>query len=467
MRKILAFLLIVFMPALIAAQSKSLVFTHVTVVDTTGAPSRSNITVIVSGDRIVALGKTGKIPIPENSQVIDATGKFMIPGLWDMHWHTPGDKQTREIFVPLTIANGVTGVRNMWGTEAALKLRADIRGGALLGLRMIIGSAPVDGRTPMWPGSISVADAGAGKQSVFSIKKNGYDFVKVYQFLSREAYLAIAGEAKKQNIPFAGHVPFSMTAAEASDAGQKSFEHLFGINLACSADEATLRPILAGAAANVDKAFAPHIDLFIRNESEPLAGYSDRKCAALFKTFVKNETYIVPTLVLHRALGLGADPNFRNDPRLKYMPPDIRASFDWELGFFKAYRPVYEHFLITVGALNRAGVKILAGTDTYNSYCFPGFSLHDELALLVDAGLSPLEALQTATVNPAKYFGTSETMGTLEKGKTADIVLLDANPLENIGNTKKIAAVVVNGKYLSKESLQKILADVEAAANRK
>ena len=473
MRKILVLLLIFTLPTLLAAQTKPgaqsqpLVFTHATVIDPTGPSPKSDMTVIVVGNRISALGKTDRVRLPKGAQVVDATGKFLIPGLWDMHVHSPSDKQTREIFLPLTIANGVTGVRHMFGTEAVLKQRSDILSGVVLGPRMIVGSPPVDGPNPMFQGSISVANASVGREAVLSLKQNGYDFIKVYQFLPREAYFAIANEARKQNISFAGHVPFSVSAAEASDAGQKSFEHLFGVNLACSTQEASLRPLLAEAAANVGKDFAPHIELFIRNESEPLAGYNEQKAATLFKYLTKNGTYIVPTLVLHRSLGLGADPAFRNDPRLKYMTQDIKQLFDWVLGFFKSYRPVYEHFLVTVGAMHQAGVKILAGTDTFNAYLFPGFSLHDELALLVEAGLSPLQALQAATVNPARYLGLSNLLGTIEKGKIADLVLLEANPLENIGNTKKIAAVVVNGRYLPKESLQKMLADVEVAANRK
>jgi hypothetical protein len=331
---------------------------------------------------------------------------------------------------------------------------------------MIIGSPVVDGPTPMWDGSVSVADAPAGRQAVHTLKQRGYDFIKVYQFLPRAAYFAIADEAKKQNIVFGGHVPFSVSAAEASDAGQKSFEHIFGISLACSARESTLRPALAEAAAHVDKAFAPHIELFIRNESEPLSSYDEQKAAALFKRLALNGTYAVPTLVLHRSLASGADPAFRNDPRLKYMPLTIRQLFNWELGFFTSYRPVYERQLLTAGAMHRAGVKFLAGTDTFNAYCFPGFSVHDELELFVRSGFTPLESLQTATLNPARYLGLTASLGTIEPGKIADLILLEANPLENIGNTRKIAAVVANGRYLPKESLQKMLADVEARASK-
>ena len=177
-------------------------------------------------------------------------------------------------------------------------------------------------------------------------------------------------------------------------------------------------------------------------------------------------THVTVIDTLHRSFASGADPAFRDDPRLKYMPPNIRRLFDWELGFFNSYRPVYERQLLMAGAMRRAGVKFLAGTDTFNAYCFPGFSVHDELELFVRAGFTPLEALQTATLNPARYLGLSGSLGTIEKGKLADLVLLDANPLENIGNTRRIAAVVAAGRYLPKESLQRMLAEVEAAASK-
>jgi imidazolonepropionase-like amidohydrolase len=472
MRRTLTLLLIVFCWSPItyaqsAAQSRAFAFTHVTVIDTLTGKLNSDATVVIEGERIVAVGKTGRVRVPREAEVLDATGKFLIPGLWDMHFHTPpDDKQGREIFLPLAIANGVTGIRNMFGYDGALKQRSDLSSGKLLGPRMILASPVVDGPVPMWPGSIAVADPAAGRETVRTLKQSGYDFIKVYQFLRRETYFAIADESKKQNIPIAGHVPFSLTAREASDAGQKSFEHLFGLGVACSADEERLRPSLAAAAAQVDQSMAAHMALFVRNESEPLASYDEAKAVALFKHLARNGTYAVPTLVLHYSLGLGPDPPIRNDPRLKYMPANIRQIFVWELPFFPNWKPVYERMSSMTATMHRAGMKILAGTDTPNTYCFPGFGLHDELELFVKAGLTPLEALQTATVNAAAYLNLSRSLGTIEKGKLADLVLLDANPLQTIGNTRRIAGVVVNGKYLPKTSLEKILADVEAVANK-
>lgn len=448
------------------AQTQPLALTHVTVIDVVRGTLNKDVTVLISGNRIIAVGKTGQMRVPNDALVVNASGKFLMPGLWDMHFHALDDRQAREIFFPLVLANGVTGVRNMFGSEGFLKQRAELISGKLMGPRMIVASPVVDGPVPMWTGSIPVADEAAGRKAVRDLKQLGYDFIKVYQFLPRETYFAIADEAKKQNIPIAGHVPFSLTAREASDAGQKSFEHIFGVSLACSTQEATLRPELAAAAAKVDKTFDSHVAMFVRNESEPLASYDEQKAVALFKHLARNETYAVPTLILHYSLGLGANPPVRNDPRLKYMPASIKQIFAWELPFFPNWQPVYERSLSMTKTMHRSGVKILAGTDTPNAYCFPGFGLHDELELFVKAGLTPLEALQTATVNPAQYLNLSDSLGTVEKGKLADLLLLDANPLETIGNTRKIAAVVVNGKYLPRESLDKLLSDAEAMANK-
>ena len=455
-----------------------LAISDVTVIDATGAPAKANMTVIITGDQITRIAKTGEVAIPKNAQVVDAKGKFLIPGLWDMHVHTVW-KGLPEKYFPMFIANGVTGVRDMASDLGLLKqLRKDISEGKLLGPR-IVGGPMVDGPMPVWPGvAISISNEADARKTVASIKDKGADFIKVYSLIPRQAYFALADEAKKRGIPFAGHVPISVSAAEASDVGQKSIEHMEGILLDCSTEEPELRKTIEESikdAKDTDQIRASLVRALNETSSRTLETYSEEKATALFARFAANGTWQAPTLVVHRVGAFLDDKNFTNDPRLKYVRRDLRDSWKNQDDFRLKNRTaesselgkrLLQKRLEIILAMHRAGVKMLAATDALVMYVFPGFSLHDELGLFVQAGLTPMEALQTATRNPAIYLGLSDMVGTVEIGKKADLVLLEANPLENISNTKRINAVVVNGKLIPRVTLDKLLKDAEAAASR-
>jgi imidazolonepropionase-like amidohydrolase len=471
----------------VEAQDKksTIIFRNVTLIDMTSEQPKPNMTVVIAGNRISKIGKNLKIP--KNAEVIDASGKFLIPGLWDMHVHSISEKGTRVIFFPLEIANGITGVRDMFSdcypdcshnngsTEDGVSLeevnnwRKAYAAGTLIAPRIIASSPIVDGEKATWKGSLIVKNADEGREAVRYIKKRGNGFIKVYSFLSRESYFAIADEAKKQNLIFAGHIPDSVTAIEASDAGQKSGEHLTGILLASSTDEAHLRSEILASQAGKSKMSNKEI---IR---QMLATFSETKAAALFSRFVRNGTWMCPTLTVIRSSAFLDDANFTSDVRLKYLPAAMRE--EWkpanDVRFkrltaedFAFRRKRFQKQIEIVGAMHRAGVKIIAGTDTPNPFCFPGFSLHDELALFVQAGMTPFEALQTATRNPAKFMNREMDLGTIEMGKLADLVLLDANPLIDISNTRKINAVVVNGRLLKRRDLDEMLNSVTEKARQ-
>jgi imidazolonepropionase-like amidohydrolase len=446
-------------------KARPLVFTHVTVIDATGAPAQSDMTVVVREGRIAEVGNSAAVRAPEGAQVIDAMGKFMIPGLWDMHVHW----FHRDHF-PLFVANGVTGIRMMWGMPQHHQWRKEIEQGTLVGPRMEIASAIVDGPKPIWPGSLAVGTDAEGRQAVSRSKQEGADFIKVYSRLPREAYFAIADEAKKLGLPFAGHVPASVTVAEASDAGQKSIEHLTNLLEACSSREEDLRKMGAEAWQNLPEGQSFPSRASLRALTGlMLETFSPDKANALFARLARNHTWQCPTLTVLRNIANLDDPKMHEDPRLKYMPPGLadgwnpkndfrfkdRAAEDYELG-----RAVYKKNTELIAPMRRAGVEFLAGTDVLNPYCFPGFSLHDELGLLVQAGLTPMEALQAATLNPARFLGKEKEIGTVEKGKIADLLLLEADPLADIGNTRKIDAVVFGGRMIPKADLQKMLADL-------
>lgn len=397
----------------------------VTVIDTTGDPPRSHMTVLITGSRITGIGPARTLALPAATRVVDGRGKYLIPGLWDMHVHLT---HNRDGMIPLFIANGVTGIRDMGGNlELIDGIRAKIAEGVLVGPRLIRAGPFVEGPGHEWhpvSSRMSVTTEAEARQAVATLKARGVDFIKVHVGLSVEMLRVVADEAKKQGLPMVGHA--TVTPAQASDAGQIGIEH----------------HVLSGNAE------------------------ADR---ALIAKFLANGTWISPTLteVINAQ-------NPIDDPRLRYIPRSIRAMWDknWpvkartpeEVAAVRKERAAKA--LDETRQLARAGVPLLAGTDSGFRDLFPGFSLHDELAFMVQAGLTPLEALQTATINPAKFLGTLDSEGTIAQGERADLVLLEGNPLEDVNRTRKIAGVVVAGRYLSRGDLDKMLAQIEALAAR-
>ena len=417
-------------------QVPALAITHVTLINATGAPPRPDTTILIVNGRITHIADS-RIKIPKQTRVIQAQGKFLIPGLWDAHVHCLWDAQRPAQFFPLFLANGVTSAREMGGPMPArdqVQWRAQVAAGEIAGPRLFVPGPFVDGPRPIWPGSIALHQATDARQAMSDLKKAGVDFIKVYSGVPREAYFALAQEAQKQNIPFAGHLPLEISAEEASNAGQKSIEHLMGLLLSCSSQSQHIKEQLMQG-ANINQMNDALVDT-----------YDPTRAGALFGLFVRNETWQVPTLTIRRARPFLQELQSVNDPRLQYIPKTIANSWKPRNDARQPSSPeaiasrkrLYQKERELVSLMHRAGVRFLAGTDTPNPYCFPGFSLHDELALLVTAGFSPLEALQTATRNPAVFFGVEKELGTIEPGKRADLVLLNANPLEDIHNTRKI-----------------------------
>jgi hypothetical protein len=351
----------------------------------------------------------------------------------------------------------------MFGNSDLLRWRDEIAKGSLQGPRMVVASPIIDGPQPVWPNSITASNEAEGRKAVTKVKQLGADFVKVYSLLSREAYFGIADEARKQGLSFAGHVPGAVSAAEASDAGQKSIEHLTGVILACSDRETELRSELVNA--NFPAARS-------RIEAKALETFSAKKGTDLFARFIKNGTWQCPTLTVLRSSAYRDDPDFRNDERLRFIPRQVLERWGQRMGnrsdaVYANAKRLFQKQVEVVGDMRRAGVLILAGSDTGNPFCFPGFSLHDELALLVKAGLTPAESLRAATLNPAKFFGLDQKLGTVEQGKLADLALLEANPLEDIRNTQRIDAVVMNGRFYDRKALDKMLAQAQTIADQR
>ena len=447
--------------ALAAAADSSpapLVIARVAVVDVAAGAVLPDQNVVVDGTRIAAVTPASGAKIPAGARVVDGAGKFLIPGLWDAHIHAffgdwvPGG---REVTLPLLLAFGVTRARDMGSDlDPILRARADVAAGTLAGPRLYVSGPMLDGPKSPFPASIKVGSADEGRRAVAMLAGRGVDFIKIQSYVPHDAYVAIADECRKRRIPFEGHVPDTVLAADASNAGQASFEHLIGVFEGSSTAEMAL---LSGP----------------KGPGRFLETYDGAKEAALIALLAKNGTWQCPTLFWERGQWLVDAIDISQDPDLRWVPvswrektwptftKDIIKSLDTDP--LPVRQRFVAHELAIVARLQKAGVPFLAGTDTPAGVdVIPGPSLHHELERFVAAGFTPAQALQTATVNPARFVGKTADLGTIEKGKLADLVLLDANPLDDVRNTRRISAVVAEGKLLTRADLDRLLADVAA-----
>ena len=457
-----------------------LAITHVTVIDATGAPAKPDQTVLIEKEKIVEVGPANAVAIPQGAQTIDATGKFLIPGLVDSHIHLTGAGEpggSRDFIIPLLLANGITSVRDMGGyLESLIPLRDEIKKGDRLGPQIAFAGPYLDGSPPSFQPSLVVTNAVQASEDVRMLTQRGVDFVKVQSHLTRDAYFAITDVCKREHISFVGHVPDRVTAMEAAQAGQKSIEHLTNVLRGCSRDEAKLMReqfYVPGKKETTAESRAR----ILRWQHRMLDSFSDEKRDALIGEFLKDGTRHTPTLILLKNDAFPVpSPDLRADPRGKYVPRRLLAV--WEKTYreqmremspeeTKLHEALLRKSMSIAGEMQRRGVNILAGTDSAAPYVFPGSSLHEELALLVEAELTPMEALQAATRNPSEFLKPFASQGTIEKGKDANLVLLNANPLTEIHNTQRIDAVVLRGKLLDRRALDALLSHAQdyAAAN--
>ena len=450
---------------------------HVTLIDATGAGPKPDVTVVVADQKIQSITPSDTAQLPKSAQVIDATGKFLIPGLTDFHLHLTGAGEpagSRNFFLPLLLGNGITTVRDMGGyLQSLVPLRKEIRSGKLLGPEIFFAGPYLDGDPPSFQPSLIVTNATQASDDVQSLVAQGVDFIKVQSILSRTAYFAIADATKQQHISFVGHVPDRVTAAEASDAGQKSIEHLTGVLRACSSVEPRLMEQQFSGGPKNETPKGSH-SREVAWERELLSTYSEKVCDALIAKFRANRTWQTPTLVLLRHDAYPTSESDAGGAELNRYTPKLIVSKWREVrkkqdqfalpDEFELRDQLFERSSQVIAKMQAAGVGILAGTDSAAPELVPGFSLHEELALLVQAGLSPMQALQAATKSPADFMEVSQQQGTAEVGKNADLLLLDANPLDDIHNTRKIRAVVTHGKLLDRSMLDELLSNAAAFA---
>lgn len=427
-----------------AAGQQAIAFTHVTVIDGTDSTPRRDQTVVVRGPHISVVGSSRATKIPSNARVIDARGKFLIPGLWDMHVHTAvlGGRNLLGLYV----ANGVTGVRDMAGDWDTLKTwRREIAAHRLVGPRIIASGPYLEGGDVPIP-HILTRTPEEGRAGVDSLVALGVDFVKVHGQLTRETYFAIARRARERGIPFAGHVSQAVGSADASDSGQKSIEHMLAIPAPCTpAESIALRPRFTVQSA--------------------IGRCSSLDLAPLYARFVRNGTWVTPTFTAAYEVASWPNHTVPGDSLGHYLPASLRRFVEQIFpmpdtippGADSVGRAMFLKRLAQVATMHRAGVHILTGTDAPLRNSPPGFGLHEELSLLVQGGMSPFDVLSAATIEPARYFGLLDSLGTIAPGKLADVVLLDGNPLLDIRQTRRIAAVMIDGRLIDAGERQRLI----------
>lgn len=432
-------------------------------------------TIVVAGNRIAAVGRHGIAP-PDGIRVVDLRGKYVLPGLWEMHAHTIG---LERILAPSFIVNGVTTVREMWGTPHVRSVREKIVSGELLGPRQVLASNIVDGPDSMLAGfegnnPIQVRTVAEARAAVRQAKRDNADFVKLYSFLRHDTFTAAANEATRLGLPIAGHVPDRLSVILGSDLGMRSQEHLYALYVDVSSARDEIRRVIETTPVDPAKPF----DWFfmVRGlEREAIKSYDPRRAAEVFATLARNRTALCPTLSVVRTFCF-PEEEFLPDPRLRYVPPWVRTIWEESVlnenemppGEVEAGREFFDATLRLVGEAARTGVPVIPGTDVnyLAPYQFAGFSLHDELALLVRSGLSPMQAIQAATLDAARTVDLHHVSGTVTPGKFADLLVVDDNPLADIRNTQRIHAIVTNGRLITRSERERILAEIEEEAAR-
>jgi imidazolonepropionase-like amidohydrolase len=422
-----------------AAAPRPIVIRNVTLIDGRDAAAKGEMTVIISDRHFTTIAPAAKTEIPPDAEIIDAAGKFAIPGLWDMHVHLT---MVGEVACPALIANGITGVRDMGGSLEIIDwMRRRIADETIPGPHIFRAGPFVDGSKPGVPDRLVIWNAEDGRKAVGYLQARGVDFIKVHNGAPPEAFFALLKEAAAKHIQVAGHIPIEVDPAAAIDAGYNSIEHIVSLF------EGPVRKKVAQGST----------------QEAAMAEFTDEEARKLARLMVKRNAWFDPTLIMYWSIAHQADFKEHPDPRDRYTSKSAREfwkNVPDKPSTPEARKKMDEGFTRAVqitGILHSEKVRFLVGTDLAGRNIFPGFSVHDELALLVKAGLTPMETIIAATRHSAESLGKSDELGTIEPGKAADLVLLDQNPLEDISNTRKIRAVIANGRVFRRPELDAML----------
>ena len=417
-------------------ESADLVLSNINIIDVERGIVIENQDVLIEGNKIKSIFPHGNAKVKAD-RVLEGAEKYVIPGLWDMHAHIRAYSHADNL--PMFLLYGVTGIRDLGLTNYNLikRWRKQIEDDEIVGPRIISSGVIIEGSPPIFRSSVVIPTFQEVVPTIDSLISEEVEIIKVFDNIPKDEYVAILRYCKEKSILTAGHIPADMNQFSASEAGLGSIEHFWGI----------------------DKTFREYNSF----------SYSNEEVDSLARVLVENDTYVCPTLVNSMSTFIGneidstGEVSGSEEDKLKLTPNYFKALWTRiraELliantsADFKRFREMQKMDREIIKKLHDRGVKILAGTDTPNPYVFTGISLHEELEIFVKVGLTPAEALKTATLYPAQYFRRTNTLGNVAKGLTADLVVLDANPLEDITHTQRIHAVIYDGKFLSNNDLK-------------
>ncbi|MEN7549751.1 amidohydrolase family protein [Rapidithrix thailandica] len=448
--------------------SVDLLITGATIVDVKSGELIQERALVISADTIQAIINASEANTYQAKEVITAPGKFLIPGLWDMHVHFGDDTliQENKNLLPLYVAHGITAVRDAAAdiSPSVLEWRKAINQGKLLGPKVFTAGPKIEGINSVWPGDLEVGTEEEMLQAMDSLEKIQVDFVKITDnTLSPELFVTAVKEARKRHLPVSGHIPFSVPLGELSDAGLSSVEHLSYLLKAGSKRDKEISDLYA----------AKKLSFWVARE-EINESFDKEYALNVYRKLAENQTAVVPTINMTYTFANWDKHNPTQDDYLKYLGGGLIKTYAGRVKSlegatredFDKRREQYAKTSALLPLLQKAGVNIIAGTDAgfLNSYVYPGIGLHTEIELYVNAGLTPLQALQAATINGTRYFGNSDRYGSIEKGKSADILILNTNPLHDIKATRDIQTVIMRGTVFNREALDSLLEKVESLA---
>ena len=443
-----------------------IIITGAHIVDVKTGKIIDNKAVLIKGQQVLAVEDKGAISQYSATTIVQANGKYIMPGLWDMHMHFGGGDtliEENKNLLPLYLANGITTIRDASAdlSQYVLQWRSAIAAGQLSGPRIFTSGPKLEGYKSIWIGDLEVGTIDEMKKAMDSLQKIKVDFVKITDnTIKPDIYLAAIREANRRGLKISGHVPYALTMKEVTDAGLGSVEHMAYVLKAGSKNEKEIADKIAnGTLTNKDA--TPLI----------LKSFDQSSAMTVYKTMARNGTAVTPTLSISYITAYLDKDDHKNDVYLQYIGKGLQRTYNWRVQraaqdskeAIDMRHQVFEKSASLLPMLHKAGVTILAGTDAgyLNSFDYPGLGLHHELEMMVQYGLTPLQALQASVINGPAFFNKQNEYGAIEKNKRADILVLDENPLQNISATQSINAVIVNGKLFSRQMLDALLVDIK------